>query len=269
MNSTDYAYMGIGLIVAIAGFLLYAAYTFRAYKDEKKKIEEDFSLSQKYRPEEALSKVLFFIVYGSTGVVYTCLTMTLTMLFGTDALPLATSLLAKYVLIMGLSTLIADLARTPVAMDAARDLVYSPSIEPPEDIKNIKDIYERSKKEMEFYKSHGLRAGSWNFGRHVVVASLPETQLVYSFLIFVLLSIFTGLLGDNLEGDITQAFAGNMFLAGLVFVVLSSSAILSMKKCTEIPMEEFGKRVMVALSGYIPGIIGLAIMMYVLVQLIS
>ncbi len=270
MNSTDYVYIILGLIIALLGFGYYFMQLFKWYNSEKKKIEEDISIVKKYNPDIGKPKVLVMAMLGATGTIYVFLTTMLTVVLGSETYPVATSLLAKYVFVVGLSAFISNLARIPMGINAAVDMAYTPSAKLPEEIRNTKDINARYRKEMEFYDSLGIRNGNKYFRKHIVFLSLPETQSIYALLIFIELMVFTGLSGRvKTETDISSAFANNMFMAGLVLVLLSISAIFFMKKAAEIHMDEFPRKVKIGSIGYIPGIIGLLIMMYTMLPLIS
>jgi len=253
MNPTEYAI--IGVLVALVGILIYEKYTLRAYSEEKKRIEEDISLSQKYAPKKALGMLYVALVNGANGAIFVLLALVL--FYANDMGSIRASLSAKYILILGFSVLIANLSVIPIATEAMKDIVYFPSVKVPKEIRDIKDMDERTRKEKEFYENEGIKNGSKNFGKHLILMSMPETLIIFAFIVFFLIS-------NN--GKMTEALAENLFTIGLVFVLLAAMAIPIMKKAAEIPIEKLPKKLIIAYLAYVPATVGFVIIIMYMIM---
>ena len=271
MNSADYVYMGAGLLLALAGFGYYAMEIFRAYKEEKKKIEEDFGLSQKYAPEKATYGVLIFIQMGATGPIYVLLSFILVYVFASDSCPNSTLLASQFVFVMGITSLISNISRIPVATEAVREMAYVPSVEIPEEIKKIESLNERWKKKMEFYENSGIKNGRRHFGKYTIFMALTDTWNIYALLSFLLALIGTGLFnkGELPQLDVSKDLANSTFFAGLIYAVLTVTTVFSMKKSTEIPIEDFKDRIKTASKGFIIPLIAFVFLIYMMLPLLS
>ncbi len=272
MNDSDMMFIVLGFILALAGFGIYAMQVFQAYLREKKKIEEDFELSKKYDPGRAKDKILLFIMIGSTGIVFVMLlTVILSISEGYGSLPNSANLVARFIMIMGATVLVVDLSRISYVVKAARELTYQIAL--PEYIDSEKDFQKRREMETEYYEKNGFEDPNRNFGKYIVFNSLPETMLIYALLMNMLLLTFTNLLGGFGTGvqDINPEFASRIFAAGVLYVLLTIPAIFSMKKSAEMEMtqENFGKKIMVAVYGLIPSIMGLVIMILAMLPLLG
>ncbi len=265
-------YPVLGLVIALSGFGYYAMAVFRAYKEEKRRIEEDFGLSKKYEPKRGEPMTMIFIMLGSPGVVYVLITSVLLMVSATyDALPNASGLVARFIMLLGATVFVGDLSRIPYSVKAARELSYQPPM--PDYIREEKDMQKRNEMLKEYGEKNGLKNPRENFGKYIVFVALPETMLIYMYLITIMLMIFGGLMEKDATGieDIDPGLASAMFATGILYIVLMIPAIFSMKKSAEMEMtpENFPKKVLVALYGFIPSIIGLVIMIYTMLPLIS
>ena len=271
MQSDALMYSLLGLILALAGFGYYAIEVWKAYKDEKKRIEGDFQLSEKYAPEKALHRVLIFLQMGSTSTLYVLLSIILVYVSGSDSYPNSTLLASQFVFIMGITSLISSISRIPIAKEGVRDTVYVPAIDVPDEIKNIENLSERLEKETEFYEKAGLRNWRKSFGKYSIFMALGDTWNIFSLLAFVLVLIGTELLGN--EGstpvEVSKELANTIFFAGLLYSILTITTIFSMKKSTEIPIENFGERLKVASRGYAIPLIAFLFLIYTMLPLIS
>ncbi|GEM_PF-2141228 len=273
MHESDMMYIVVGFILAIAGFGIYAMQVFQAYLKEKKKIEEDFELSKKYEPKAAMGLVMVFIMIGSTGIMYMLVTTVILLISENyELLPNAAGLVSRFIMLIGATVFVADISRIPYSTRAMREFVYDLIL--PEDIKTEKDLQKRWEMEKEYYEKNGFEHPRRNFGKYVVFLTLPETMLMYIYLITILLIIFGGLMeseATDVASDLDVGFVSGMFATGVLYVVLTIPAIFSMKKSAEIEMtrENFGKKILVALYGIIPSIMGLVMMIYMVISLIG
>ena len=275
MNETEMMYIAIGFILALTGFGILAMQVFQAWKDEKRKIEEDFTLSKQYEPKGSISLMMVFIMIASSSVIFVLL-VTLMLSLGEEAvsIPVASDLVAKFIMLMGATALVSNIARIPNAKNAVRDFAYYPAL--PDDVKNTmkkeNDPQKREKMIKEFAEEHGLKYGKKNFGKYLVFNAFPETNNLYILLITIQLLVFTGLLGtmENVQ-DISPEFSSTMFATGILFVILTLPSIFFMKKAAEMEMNDknFAKKVLTAVYGFVPGIIGLGIMVYAMLPLLG
>ena len=275
MNETEMMYIAIGFILALTGFGLLAMQVFQAWKDEKRKIEEDLTLSKQYEPKKSMSKMMIFIMMGSTSVIFVLLmTILLSVGGGSASLPVASDLAAKFIMLMGATSLVSNIARIPNAKNAVRDMAYYPLF--PDDIeeamRNEKDLNKRHEIMDKYMEENGLNKGLWYFGKYLVINTIPETNILYMFMMTDLILVFTGLMGtmENVQ-DISPEFSSTMFATGVLFVILTIPSIISMKKSADIEMrdENFAKKMLTAFYGFAPGIIGLVIMMYALMPIMG
>ena len=265
----DYlVYIVSGLVLAIAGFAYYAVEVLKAYNDEKRKIKEDFELSQKYEPEKAMMTIMSLIAMSFTGVVFTILLTLLLWIGNPENAPNTAELISKFIMIAGITSLIANISRMPYGIQAARDLSYQPIL--PDEIKREKDLAKRAQMIEEFIKNQGLDNRSMNIGKYFLFHSLPETLNLYALLIAIELMAFTHALTIGNATNISTELSSQIFMSGILYIILTIPAIFSMKKSSEIEMtqENLVKKVLVAFYGFIPSIIGLIIMTYFVVQLI-
>ncbi len=274
MQSDALMYSLLGLILALAGFGYYAIEVWKAYKEEKKRIEEDFQLSEKYAPEKAVAKVMIYIMIGSTGVIYLFLLLSLLMVFSGENETFKNSIMlsSKFIMLMGAIVLITDVSKIPIAKNAVRDSVYEPK-ELPKEILSETNLEKRYEMMKEYYEKNGLNMSTFNFGKHIVFLAFLETLIIYSLLIGVLLLVMTGLMSEQPGGfqDIDSGLAASIFLAGVLYVALCIPTIYFTKKASEIPIEgkDFVKKMLTALYGLILPTLGLIIMIYTMLPLLS
>ncbi len=267
-------YSLIGLILALSGFGYYAIEVWKAYKEEKRKIEEDLWLSQKYAPENAMSKVMVYIMMRFTGVVYVILLITLLLVFseGKGHLENSITLTSELIMLMGAVVLIANISMIPLTKDAVKDIVYQPR-EIPKDILSETNLEKRYRMIREYYEKEGLNTGAFNFGKHTILLSFPETLLIYALLTDILVMTFTGLMSREVVvfQDIDSGLASSIFFAGVLYVVLCLPTPYFMKKASELPIEgkDFAKRILMATYGLSLPTIGLAIMIYTMLPLLA
>ena len=275
MNETEMMYIAVGFMLSLAGLALFAMQVFQAWKDEKRKIEEDFTLSKQYEPKSSLGMVMAFIAMAATSLIFVILTtMMLSISERSVLLPVTSDLVAKFIMLMGATSLVGSIARIPNAKHAVRDIAYYPAL--PDDVKDTlryeRDPGKRQKMIRDFVEEKGLEHGSENFGRYFVINAVSDTNNIYILLITIQLMAFTGLMG-RLEHtrDISPEFSSTLFVTGVLFVLLTIPSIVSMKKAADIEMNQknFGKKILVAFYGFAPGIIGLAIMTYVMLPIID
>ncbi len=275
MNETEMMYIAIGFILALTGFGILAMQVFQAWKDEKRKIEEDFTLSKQYEPKMSMGKMMVFIAMGSTPVVFVLLTtMLLWISEESVSLPVASDLVAKFIMLMGATALIGNIARIPNAKNAVRDIAYYPAF--PDDVKQAmnaeKDLNKRYAIMEKYVEEKGLSKSDQYFGRYLIFNTLPETNNLYILLITIQLLVFTGLMGEtgNVQ-DISPELSSTMFTTGVLFVILTIPSIFSMKKSADMEMggENYAKKVLTAVYGFVPGIIGLGIMTYAMLPIMG
>jgi hypothetical protein len=276
MSSNDIMYMVIGLILALLGFGYYTIEVWKAYNDEKRKIKEDFQLSQKYEPEKAAPKVFIFIAVGAEGIVYLILLMTLLMIFsqGKEDLQNSIALASKFIMLMGATVLVVDISRIFPVKEAVRDISYQVSIPKNimDEITNEKDMQKRWNILLDYYEKENLHKGAMNFGKHTILTTIVETMLMYILLINILLLVSLGLIGKGpaTVTDISAGFATNIFMAGVLYILLCIPSIFFMKKCAEISMENNGfvKKILMASYALSLPTIGLVIMIYAMLPLL-
>ena len=275
MNETEMMYIAVGFILALTGFGILAMQVFQAWKDEKRKIEEDFTLSKQYEPKRSMSNMMVFIMVGSTSLMYVLVMAMLLLILGDNtSLPVASDLVAKFIMLMGATSLIGNISRIPNAKYAVRDMAYYPVF--PEDIeeaiKNEKDLNKRHEIMDKYMEENGLNKGRWYFGKYMVINTIPETNSLYMFMMTDLILVFSGLMGtmENVQ-DISPEFSSTMFATGVLFVILTLPSIFFMKKAADIDMNDknFAKKILKTFYGAIPPIIGLVIMIYALLPIMG
>ena len=275
MNETEMMYIAVGFILALTGFGLLAMQTFQAWKGEKRKIEEDFALSKQYEPSKSMGTMMVFIMITGSSLMYILvMTLLLSIVCDDSSLPVASDLVAKFIMLMGATSLIGNIARMPNLKESVGAVAYVPRF--PDSIKaeleGERDLNRRYEIMEKFVEENGLNRGRWYFGKDMVINVIPETNNIYIFMIAEMLMIFTGLMGDMGDvQDISPEFSSAMFATGVLFVILTIPSIFYMKKAAEIEMNEknFGKKILMVVYGAIPPIIGLVLMMYKLVSIMG
>ena len=275
MNETEMMYIAVGFILAVTGFGVLAMQTFQAWKGEKRKIEEDFALSKQYEPSKSMGTMMVFIMITGSSLMYILvMTLLLSIVCDDSSLPVASDLVAKFIMLMGATSLIGNIARMPSLKESVRAIAYVPRF--PDSIKaeleGERDLNRRYEIMEKFVEENGLNRGRWYFGKYMVINVIPETNNIYIFMIAEMLMIFTGLMGDVGDvQDISPEFSSAMFATGVLFVILTIPSIFFMKKAAEIEMNEknFGKKILMVVYGAIPPIIGLVLMMYKLISIMG